>query len=191
VSGAGGAAGARAGFSGGGDGGFDLLAAASVDLASLRDGDFAALPEPRFRPLVRSQLYAAGSPYDCGAAANVCAVLGGNPLFWPLPLPWGVQERPPYAVSGRFAEFRRRMAVRDGWRASHPAEAARLDAAWTLLHRPGHAGAAALPRLPEEEEGEGGTAAASAGSAVPAEAEARGSGALDGEESPPLTQPRV
>jgi hypothetical protein len=111
----------------------DLLSNASVDLLAIREDDFCALPEPRLGPLMTAQLYAS-SPYNVGPLANICAVLGGNALFWLLPARWGLPDRPPYAVSPRFAAFRHRVVLRDAWRAANSATAAALDKAWKAAH---------------------------------------------------------
>jgi len=121
------------GFGPGAGGAFDPLGDGPVDLLALSDSDFATLPEQRFVPLLRAQLYAA-SPFDVGAARNFAAVLGGNLFFWLLPVSWGVPERPPYAVSLRFAEFRRRVCVRDAWRLANRGTVLALEAAWDRLH---------------------------------------------------------
>jgi hypothetical protein len=121
------------GFGPGAGGAFDPLGDGPVDLLSLSDSDFATLPEQRFVPLLRAQLYAA-SPFDVGVAQNFAAVLGSNVVFWLLPVSWGVPDRPPYAVSLRFAEFRRRVCVRDAWRLANRGTVLTLEAAWDRLH---------------------------------------------------------
>ena len=111
----------------------DLLADSPLDLLAIADDDFAALPEPRFSALMRAQLYAA-SPYDGGVFANMCAVLGDSAIFWLLPSRWGVRQRPPYAISPRFAAFRRRVALRETWRAENASKVGLLERAWRAAH---------------------------------------------------------